>query len=325
MSSSSKKKKHPAVKSRLHPRNLHRERYDFAALIKSYPDLKNFVSENKYGDDSVDFFDPRAVKALNKALLLHFYGLDYWDIPKDFLCPPIPGRADYLHYVADLLSSSNFGRIPKGAAIKGLDIGVGANCVYPIIGHQSYGWSFVGSDVDPVAVASALNIVESNKSLFEHIHIQLQEDSSQILETILHPEHPVDFTMCNPPFHASLEASQEGTLRKLSNLKNKKITKSELNFGGHGGELWTKGGEKKFILDMIQESTLFAKSCCWFTTLVSKQSHLKHFYSALDKTGVRTYKTIAMGQGNKVSRILAWTFLSKEEEQKWVKNKWKQS
>ena len=103
------KKTFPQQKSELHVRNLHRSRYDFPQLMKTCPELAPFVSLNKYNDLSVDFSDPHAVKILNKALLKHFYGIQYWDIPQDFLCPPIPGRADYIHYLADLLSANNKG------------------------------------------------------------------------------------------------------------------------------------------------------------------------------------------------------------------------
>ena len=44
------------------------------------------------------------MKALNKALLAHFYAVKHWDIPDGFLCPPVPGRADYVHHLADLLA-----------------------------------------------------------------------------------------------------------------------------------------------------------------------------------------------------------------------------
>jgi 23S rRNA (adenine1618-N6)-methyltransferase len=40
---------------------------------------------------------------LNAALLKRDYGLKHWDIPKDNLCPGIPGRLDYIHLLKDLL------------------------------------------------------------------------------------------------------------------------------------------------------------------------------------------------------------------------------
>jgi 23S rRNA (adenine1618-N6)-methyltransferase len=318
-----KKKKHPAQKTRLHKRNKHRERYDFKLLIGSCPELAQFVTENKYGDETIDFFNAEAVKMLNKALLMQYYGLTHWDIPKDYLCPPIPGRADYIHHIADVLSSSNFGKIPTGNKIKCLDIGVGANCVYPIIGNNEYGWSFIGSDIDPVALTSANTIIDSNPNLKGKIECRLQKNASEIFLGILEKDECIDVSICNPPFHASLAESQAGNLRKLSNLKNKKITKSELNFGGKDGELWTEGGEKRFILDMITQSVKYGKSCCWFSTLVSKQSNLKYMYEAFDKFKVEEYKTIPMGQGNKTSRIVVWTFLNLKEEKNWVNTRWK--
>nr|WP_262488376.1 RlmF-related methyltransferase [Iodobacter fluviatilis] len=40
----SEKKEFPAIKNNLHPRNPHRGRYDFPALIISCPDLAPFVA-----------------------------------------------------------------------------------------------------------------------------------------------------------------------------------------------------------------------------------------------------------------------------------------
>lgn len=317
-----KKKKHPDKKPKLHPRNKHRDRYDFKALVKTCPELSPFVVQNKYGDESIDFFNADAVKMLNKALLIHYYGLDDWDIPKGYLCPPIPGRADYIHHMADHLRGSNFGRLPDGEKIRCLDIGVGANCVYPIIGVHEYGWSFIGSDIDPVAIESANKIIESNKILKGQVECRLQDKSSDIFYGVLMRAERVDLTICNPPFHASKAEATAGTLRKLTNLKKEKITKADLNFGGKEGELWTDGGEKRFIRRMIKESRKFGKSCCWFSTLVSKQSNLNEFYKLFDELNVEEYKTIPMGQGNKSSRIVTWTFLTHEEEAQWVKERW---
>ena len=301
-------KKKENSKAKLHPRNKHRERYDFKQLIDSCSELAPFVKLNNYGDESIDFFNPAAVKTLNKALLKHYYGIDNWDIPEGYLCPPIPGRADYIHHIADLLGGKNNGIIPTGNQIKCLDIGVGASCVYPIIGVKEYAWSFVGSDIDPIAIDSANNIIESNPFLKGKVEIRLQSNPKNIFQGIIQNGERFDLSICNPPFHASLEDAQSGTLRKLRNLKNKKIKKPALNFGGKNHELWTDGGEKGFVQKMINESKRFAKSCLWFSTLISKQSNLNSIYKTLKKAEATKVKTIQMGQGNKTSRIVAWTF-----------------
>ncbi|WP_299115916.1 23S rRNA (adenine(1618)-N(6))-methyltransferase RlmF [uncultured Winogradskyella sp.] len=316
-----RKKEHSKVKSKLHPRSQHRARYNFDALIKNSPELATFVSPNKYGDDSVDFFNPNAVLALNKALLKHHYNLEFWEIPKHYLCPPIPGRADYIHYISDLLSE-NHSKIPKGHHIKGLDIGVGANCIYPIIGNHEYGWSFIGCDTDGTAISSAKQIVVQNPNLKSHIDIRQQEHSSTFFKGIIKPEEKIDFTVCNPPFHASKEEAQKASLRKLKNLKGKTKGKPTLNFGGQHNELWTKGGEARFVKDMIYESRHFGKQCLWFTSLISKEATLKPTYKVLQKVKTKNVKTIDMGQGQKVSRFIAWTFLTEQEQNDWVKQRW---
>jgi len=188
----------PKEKSRLHSRNKHRERYDFKQLVDSSPELAEFVALNKYGDQSIDFSNAVAVKSLNKALLKYFYNIDFWDIPPNYLCPPIPGRADYIHHIADLLCSNNYGIIPTGDKIKCLDIGVGANCVYPIIGRKEYNWSFIGSDTDPLAINSANRIVDSNPILKGKVELKLQNNPQDFFYGIIQKDDQIDFSICNP-------------------------------------------------------------------------------------------------------------------------------
>jgi 23S rRNA (adenine1618-N6)-methyltransferase len=290
-------------KTTLHPRNPHRFRYDFEQLISSCPELKSFVFINKFDSQTIDFANSQAVKMLNKAILKYFYKITYWDIPDNYLCPPIPGRADYIHYIADLLGLNN-----KGKTVKVLDIGVGANCVYPIIGNAAYGWTFVGSDIDSVAVDSAQKIVANNDSLSGKIEIRLQTSSDNIFKGIIMSDEKFDVSICNPPFHTSLEEARQGTQRKIKNLTGKKPKNPNLNFGGQNAELWCEGGEEKFVIKMIQESATIPQKCVWFTSLISKKEHLPNIYKALETVKALDIQTIDMAQGQKMSRIIAWTF-----------------
>lgn len=310
-------------KTELHSRNKNRERYDLKALIIAVPELANYVKPNKYGDDSVDFSNPAAVKFLNKALLKHYYGIQYWEFPDENLCPPIPGRAEYVHRVADLLGESNFGRIPVGDKITCLDIGVGASCIYPILGVTEYGWKFIGADIDSKSIALARNIVNENASLKGKIECRLQKHSRNIFQGIIGADEKIDVSLCNPPFHSSAEEANEGTRRKVKNLSGKTDKTPELNFAGISNELIYDGGEARFIETMVYESKKVAGNCYWFSTLVSKQSNLKGIYKLLEKLEANEIKTILMGTGNKSSRVVAWSFLSKEEQKEWRENRWK--
>ena len=292
----------------LHPRNRHRGGLDFPLLIETVPALAPFVFENEWGTQTIDFADPVAIKLLNTALLKRFYGVAHWDIPEGYLCPSIPGRADYIHSLADLLAASNGGVIPRGKKIRALDIGVGANCVYPLIGHAEYGWSFVGSEIDPKALANAESIVASNR---KPIELRLQRSPRHVLAGLLREGEQFDVSLCNPPFHASAKDAEEASRRKWKNLgKKQSAARPVLNFGGQNRELWTAGGESAFVRKLIEESAApgLRKRIHWFTTLVSKSANLPEIERALKRVRPVETKTIELKQGQKSSRIVAWTF-----------------
>ena len=315
------KDKTSTEKTNLHPRNLDRFGYNFEQLINDSPELQKFVAVNEHDIQTIDFSNPDAVKALNKALLIHDYDIQDWDIPANYLCPPIPGRTDYIHYIADLLATTNNGIIPEGEIVQGLDIGVGANCIYPIIGNSAYGWSFVGTDIDENAIQNCKKIIASNPKLMDPISLQLQTESRFIFKNIITPEDRFAFTICNPPFHSSQDEATKSSLRKVNNLEAKdftnKTTKPVLNFGGHNAELWCEGGELGFITQMAYESAKYPMQCLWFTTLVSKKDNLSSIYKTLNKVSASDIKTIDMAQGQKTSRIVAWTFMSDVQQKAW--------
>ncbi|TVT39094.1 23S rRNA (adenine(1618)-N(6))-methyltransferase RlmF [Hymenobacter setariae] len=314
-----------ASKTPLHPRNRHRERYNFDQLTKTSPPLAAFVHVNQFGNASIDFANPEAVKALNQALLKQFYGIAHWDIPAGYLCPPIPGRADYLHYVADLLADSNGGVLPRGKGISVLDIGVGANCIYPIIGHQEYGWRFVGSETDPVALRAARNIVSANDALAGSIDCRNQPDANHMLAGIPKRGEVFDATICNPPFYASLAEATAGSQRKTTNLGGRKAGRPAppvRNFGGQASELWYPGGEEAFVRQLVKESQAQPTTSFWFTTLVSQSHTLPGIYKELQWAEAVEVKTIDMAQGQKKSRLVAWTFLTPEQQAAWREKRW---
>lgn len=311
------KNKISTEKNTLHLRNQHRFRYNFEKLIYNYPLLKNYIFTNEHAIETIDFSNPDAVKALNKALLISDYGIEYWDVPKNYLCPPIPGRADYIHYIADLLANSNNGIIPEGENIIGLDVGIGSNCIYPIIGNHEYNWSFVGTDIDENALQNCKKIIGNNPKLIDVISLQLQSETRFIFKNIILPEDKFAFTICNPPFHNSQEDATKSALRKVNNLEETKSVIPTLNFGGQNTELWCNGGEIGFITQMIYESVKYPLQVFWFTTLVSKKDNLKSIYKTLNKVGAVEIKTIDMEQGQKISRFVAWTFLSEKQQKDW--------
>ena len=295
-----------SVKSKnLHPLNIHKNGYDFPLLIKSCPRLNQYVDKNSHGNLSIDFANPEAVKALNAALLEHHYGVKGWDIPEGALCPPIPGRVDYIHYVADLLAKTH--------EVKLLDIGTGANGIYPLLACKTYGWQCVGSDINAQSLENVSAIIEHNTDLKDQFTLRHQADKNQFFKGIIQPNEYFDVMVCNPPFHASEEDALKGSRRKVNNLArnrgdNAQAKNAPLNFGGMEAELWCNGGEALFLKKMIKESKQFANQVGWFTSLVSKGENVKPLMKLINKSGAIEAREIEMTQGNKITRMLAWRF-----------------
>ncbi|MFC3034764.1 23S rRNA (adenine(1618)-N(6))-methyltransferase RlmF [Pseudoalteromonas fenneropenaei] len=285
----------------MHPRNLHQSGYQFASLIKAIPELEAHLVTTPAGTVSIDFANAQSVLLLNQAILKQDYGIAYWTLPPQYLCPPVPGRADYLHHLADLLEADP--RIDHNAKVKGLDIGTGASLIYPILGHQIYGWQFVGSDINPGALALAKQWQSFNKL---PVKLRTQENAKAIFHGVIQHNEQFTFTLCNPPFHMSAADALQGTQRKWRNLG--KQPTQQLNFGGHAPELWCEGGERAFVTQMLTESADFATQVQWFTCLVSKAENLTALEKVASQLAVKEWRIVNMSQGQKRSRFIAWHF-----------------
>lgn len=281
----------------LHARNVHNADYDFEELFIKTPSLKAFVFKNDYGTETIDFSDPMAVKALNKALLATYYNITHWDFPDENLCPPIPGRVDYIHHLADLISLEGDEKITV------LDIGTGANVIYPLLGTSIYPWEFVATDIDLDALDYAQDIIDDNE-LSTKITLRQQLDETHILKGIIEEHDSFTATMCNPPFYKSASEAQGANRRKSRNLGNNTVR----NFSGNNNELWYVGGEKAFLHTYLYESSQFPTLSTWFTSLVSKKENVESLQASAKKLGVSEFKVIPLHQGNKVTRIVCWRF-----------------
>ncbi len=222
------------------------------------------------------------------------------------------GRADYVHHLADLLADDNGGVVPKQATV--LDIGTGANLIYPLIGAHEYQWRFTGSEIGAEAFASAQAIINANPGLSRAVRLRRQKDAAAIFNGIIHKNEQYDATLCNPPFHDSAASARAGSERKRRNLGQ--AEDGALNFGGQQQELWCEGGEVAFILRMIAESKGFGRQVKWFTTLVSRGDNLPPLYRALTDVGAVKVVKKEMAQGQKQSRFIAWSFMDDNKRRK---------
>jgi 23S rRNA (adenine1618-N6)-methyltransferase len=307
-----------SINKAFHHRSLHNGPYDFDALVAKNPSLAAFIKSGPSGKKTINFADAKAVMAINQSLLLHHYNIENWSIPKGHLCPAVPGRADYIHYIADLLSEENQNKIPVGTKVKGLDIGTGTSCIYPFLGNSLYGWKFVASDIDSDTLNHVKVLLKSNPSLQKNIKTRFQKSAQNIFINLIKADEKFDFIICNPPFYGSAEEAMEHSELKVKNLNANKIKKGQTqslikknqssNFGGKNAELWCPGGELEFIKLMIKESVIYQKQVGWFTTLVADKVHLIELMATLKKLGTKNIRKIEMHHGKKITHLLAWRY-----------------
>ena len=279
----------------MHPENPFQKDYDFDTLVAHSNTLKNFVFVNQFGTKTIKWADRNAVKSLNAALLKAHYAID-WDIPDNNLCPPIPGRLDYLLYASELLQKDE---------VSLLDIGAGSNLIYPILGTCHFNWQCTASEANLDSLENAKKLIAENPKL-QTIALRRQKFKSCIFEHIIQTDDRFDIVVCNPPFFKNASEAHRKNQRKVKNLKLSE--ENDLNFGGLSNELWYKGGEEAFIKKMALESEKFKKQVNWFTALVSRKENLKNIKRAVNKTKPTEVKVVDMHQGNKNSRFIAWTF-----------------
>lgn len=309
-----------ASKTTLHPQNPFAAPYPLAELVKFQPALAQHLKTTPDGRETLNFADPAAVQLLNTALLQWQFGLAFYQIPSGYLCPAVPGRLDYLLYLQDLLTSSHQGKKVPAQAIQILDIGCGANLIYALLAVKALRWQAIGSDIDTTALANAAALIEGN-ALQQRLTLRQQQQPAAIFRGIIQPGDYLDLTLCNPPFHDSPAAAAAGSARKQRNLGLD--TAAPLNFAGQANELWCDGGEPVFLQQMLAESKDFAHQVYWFSTLVSKQQHLPKLQQQLQQLGATQVQVIAMAQGNKQSRILAWSFLTPDVAALWRQHRWR--
>lgn len=288
----------------MHKKNIHKKGYDFALLSEAHPALRAHIITKPDGVSSIDFSNAISVLELNKALLKKHYGVANWDVPEGYLSPPIPSRVDYILHLGDLISGEN---------IRGLDIGTGANMIYPILGTVIYNWKMLGSEVDPdsYAAAKALKqkIIFPKSRKNAKILLRLQPERSSILKNIIKPNEYYDFTMCNPPFYSSPEEVVKANQQKNKGLGS---TTDQRNFAGKSHELWCNGGEALFVKRLIKESVQYAGQVGWFTSLIARKENLPKLQKLLTKLQA-THRVVNMYSGQKKSRFIAWRFGDKNE------------
>ncbi|MEE6468782.1 hypothetical protein FKM82_008379 [Ascaphus truei] len=288
-----------ALNKSMHPRNRYKDKPpDFAYLASQYPDFKLHVNMNLAGRVSLNFKDPEAVRALTCTLLKEDFGLSI-DIPLERLIPTVPLRLNYIHWVEDLISYHDS---DKTALRRGIDIGTGASCIYPLLGATLNGWYFLATEVDDICFNYATKNVERNK-LSDLIKVVKVPQKTLLMDALKEESEIIyDFCMCNPPFFANqLEA------QGVNSRNPRRPPPSSVNTGGVT-EIMAEGGELEFVKRIIHDSLQLKKRLRWYSCMLGKKCSLAPLKEELRIHGVPKVAHTEFYQGRTMRWALAWSF-----------------
>jgi 23S rRNA A1618 N6-methylase RlmF len=101
--------------------------------------------------------------ALTRAILMQHFRLKLPYLDEEHLCPPIPNRFFYLHWIHTRLLPRNMNEHNQLQVQRcGLDLGSGASCIYSLLAARFFRWTMVTSEIDPQAVALARANAKAN-------------------------------------------------------------------------------------------------------------------------------------------------------------------
>ncbi|PNF30379.1 hypothetical protein B7P43_G13417 [Cryptotermes secundus] len=282
----------------MHPRNIYKTRPNFKELATSYPEFRKFAKQDITGKVTIDFKNQEALRALTTTLLHKDFGLRV-EIPLNHLVPALPLRLNYLLWLEDLLHLSVKSR--EGQT-RGVDIGCGASCIYPLLATTMKKWKMLATEIDHESVECARRNVACND--YEDFITVKQVEAGTILKGALDMDDAYDFTMCNPPFF-SCEREADSSSKSRSSSR----TLPRNGRTGSLSDIVVKGGEVAFILQMIQESAELRYKVKIYSTMVGLKSNFNVLKSELEKAGVASSTHTEFSQGHTTRWGLAWTFL----------------
>ena len=264
---------------------------DFLILIKEFPELKKYIikHDEKIEEFSFDWSNNDLSLLMTKSILNYYFNIKYYDIPKGFLIPPVPSRLNYLNLINELIKD-----IEKENII-GVDIGTGANIIYPILGNSVCDWKFICSEINNESYNNAKLILQKN-NLEENINLIKQENKNNIFVSIINQENKYTFSMCNPPYY---DYEQE------IKIEDKKRD-TEYNFD----EVYYEKGELGFFERYFEESICYKKNIFLFTILIGKKSNSEIIYDIINSYNniIKLCDIKKIMTGNNVRYIIYWSF-----------------
>jgi len=285
------------------------DRVDFAILAQHNEEFRKHLITTSDGKGRINWNSPEALKALTAATLDYKFNIK-WDIPLNTLCPPVPNRATYVRWISKLLGSSR--AVNTGSTVKGIDVGTGASCIYPLLGKAMFGYHFLATDTDPVSLEWAKKNITSN-GWEDAITTKLQTEPTAVLSGLLNEGEQYDFVVCNPPFFDKAErqgAASEGTdvPQGGHGVANPSAPRKDRTTNLTAGEHSTEGGEAAFVGRMIDESLELRTRVTWYSAMIGRKQSLTALRKTLESLKDVSIRCTNIMHGKTTRWLLAWTF-----------------
>lgn len=291
----------------MHPRNIYRTRTNFKELAIEFPEFRQHANQDVSGKVTIDFTNPEALRALTTSLLKRDFDLNV-NIPSNHLVPTLPSRLNYIHWLEDILAILPSDCTPPGDVIRGIDIGTGVACIYPLLGFTMNKWHFLATEVDEEAFTSASRNVATNQLEGFITVVRPSDTSSPLLNAVNCQPDPEDdtytFSMCNPPFFA--DEHEANPVTKGRN-PSKRTPPRSCN-AANSAESITSGGEVEFVSALITDSIQLGSRIGIYSTLLGKKSSLATVKGMLVEKGIKNFVTTEFCQGKTMRWGIAWTF-----------------
>ncbi|XP_039439265.1 U6 small nuclear RNA (adenine-(43)-N(6))-methyltransferase [Culex pipiens pallens] len=287
----------------MHPRNIYRQKPDFNALVKQFPELRGVTTVDLNGRVKLDFKNREALQLLTRVLLRRDFGLEV-ELPAGKLVPTLPLRLNYILWLEDVEEALGWRR--NRAELRGLDIGCGASCIYPLLGvaRNRTRWKMVGLEKVRDSVESARGNVERNGLTGDVRVVEQKEGEETVIRGFLEGDgvgERFDFCMCNPPFY---EQDHE-----VENRTGHRPEPSAVSTGSMD-ELRTEGGELRFVEKIIDESLELKERITVYSSMLGHKRNYDQILRILKGRGVSNFTTTRFCQGNTTRWGVAWSFSS---------------
>lgn len=273
---------------------------------------------------SLKLFDPKSRLFFARLMLKKYFDVQKYPLPLGYLIPNVSGRFYSLILLKKLIEKKEAEQLQSGNSIisktqvealffereekrvhkngqkrRIIDLGVGANCIFPLLAAKAFDWKVLGFEKNEKSYKIAQEIITSN-NLEKEITLECNATYERLIFDFFtkfrsgEEDHVHDALICNPPFYF--------------NFKDFKKRKRK-GFTGKPHEVICEGGEVRFAKSLITESEMLRKKIRWFSLYLSEKSSmfaLKRKLDSLDSVSRVFHRIIPLGKKKRF--FLAWTF-----------------